>query len=101
MILERSGTVFPTGVGVNRCRYKQLQSLTDGRNLNQEIVCAGLAWWYQQYAKHGRVVAALEAEARRAKRGLWSDPQPVPPWEWRKRGNGLVVQSIERCPNVR
>ena len=27
----------------------------------------------------------LEVEAREANRGLWVDPAPVPPWEWRKR----------------
>ena len=27
-----------------------------------------------------------ETEAREAHRGLWIDPHPVPPWEWRKRG---------------
>jgi endonuclease YncB( thermonuclease family) len=27
----------------------------------------------------------IEDEARVAGRGLWSDPHPVPPWEWRRR----------------
>jgi micrococcal nuclease len=31
------------------------------------------------------VLEGLETEAREARKGLWVDPQPVPPWEWRKR----------------
>ena len=27
-----------------------------------------------------------EAEARQARRGLWSDEHAIPPWEWRKQG---------------
>ena len=29
------------------------------------------------------VLEGLEHEARDAKKGLWTDPQPLPPWEWR------------------
>jgi micrococcal nuclease len=58
--------------------------LPDGRSLNQELVKAGMAWWYRQYAPHDTTLAQLEAEARTAKRGLWADANPVPPWEWRK-----------------
>jgi endonuclease YncB( thermonuclease family) len=57
--------------------------LPDGRNLNQEVVRAGYAWWYRRYSADQRL-AALEAEARAARRGLWADPNPQPPWEWRK-----------------
>jgi hypothetical protein len=38
-----------------------------------------ISWWYRKYGLEG-----LEQKARAAKRGLWADPQPVPPWEWRK-----------------
>ena len=58
--------------------------LPDGRSLNQELVKAGMAWWYRQYAPNDTTLAQLEAEARTAKRGLWADAHPVPPWEWRK-----------------
>jgi endonuclease YncB( thermonuclease family) len=58
--------------------------LPDGRSLNQELVKAGMAWWYRPYAPNDIMLAQLEAEARTAKRGLWADAHPVPPWEWRK-----------------
>jgi micrococcal nuclease len=57
--------------------------LPDGRNLNQELVRTGFAWWLRRYAPNDSTLAELEAEARAAKRGLWADPKPVPPWEWR------------------
>ena len=62
--------------------------LPDGRSLNLELVKAGLAWRYVHYAKHDSRLAAAEAETRKAKRGLWSDPNPVPPWDWRRAKAG-------------
>ena len=58
--------------------------LPDGRNLGQELVRAGYAWWYRQYAPQETTLAQLEADARAAKQGLWSDPHAKAPWEWRK-----------------
>jgi endonuclease YncB( thermonuclease family) len=58
--------------------------LEDGRSLNQELVRAGLAWWYRQYAKNDAELKTLEREARDAKSGLWADADPVPPWNWRR-----------------
>jgi micrococcal nuclease len=64
--------------------------LVDGRLLNHELVRAGLAWRYRKYAPDIGTLAQLEAAARDAKRGLWSQPNPVPPWEWRKtKGEAL------------
>jgi endonuclease YncB( thermonuclease family) len=52
-------------------------------------VVAGMAWWYRQYAKEQEPGDAnryeqSELEARSRRIGLWSDPQPTPPWDWRK-----------------
>lgn len=58
--------------------------MPDGRSLNEELVAAGLAWWYRRYAPRNARLQALEAEARRERRGLWADRDPVPPWEFRK-----------------
>lgn len=57
--------------------------LPDGRNLNHELLKAGLAWWFRKYSKDS-YLQELENEARLAMRGLWADPEPVAPWEWRK-----------------
>lgn len=57
--------------------------LEDGRSLNHELVRAGLAWWYRQYAKKDKELERLERKARVTKSGLWFDTEPVPPWQWR------------------
>jgi endonuclease YncB( thermonuclease family) len=69
--------------------------LPDGRSLNQELVRQGLAWWYRRYAPHDERLAQLEAEARAAKRGLWSQPNPMPPWEWRGRPRAPLPANLE------
>ncbi len=59
--------------------------LPNGMNLNHELVKQGWCWWYRKYAPRDTVLEGLENEAREGRKGLWADPQPVPPWEWRKR----------------
>lgn len=61
--------------------------LADGTNVNQELVKDGWCWWYRKYAPGDTVLEGLEQEAREAGRGLWADPRPVPPWEWRKKSH--------------
>jgi micrococcal nuclease len=60
----------------------------DGRTLNHEILKAGFAWWFRKYSRDVSL-GDFEDEARLAKRGLWADSDPVPPWEWRKRTVGM------------
>src|SRR5436190_1872706 len=52
-------------------------------HINLEMVQDGLAWHYKQYSK-SKELADAEIAARRAKKGLWADTMPVPPWEYRK-----------------
>ena len=59
--------------------------LPDGTNVNQELVKEGWCWWYRKYAPGDTMLERLESEAREAKKGLWVEPNPVPPWEGRKR----------------
>jgi endonuclease YncB( thermonuclease family) len=78
-------------------RYKRTVAeiiLPDRRNLNLEIVRAGLAWWYQQYARRETVLRDLEQEARAAKRGLWSDPKPVAPGSGGRREPRRVSSEV-------
>jgi len=77
--------------------------LPDGRSLNQELVKAGMAWWYRPYAPNDIMLAQLEAEARAARRGLWADAHPIPPWEWRKgqRATSQAAATAANAPSPR
>ena len=55
----------------------------DGLNVNAELVKQGMAWVYRKYTDDKRLYT-LESEAKQAKRGLWLDENPIPPWEWRR-----------------
>jgi endonuclease YncB( thermonuclease family) len=59
-------------------------TLPDGMSLNRELVKQGWCWWFRKYAPNDTELKDLEASARRQQIGIWSDPQPVPPWEFRK-----------------
>jgi micrococcal nuclease len=54
-----------------------------GRSAAEQMVADGLAWHYKRYSDADELAAA-ESAARDARRGLWADPKPVPPWEWRR-----------------
>ena len=58
--------------------------LPSHHSLSVDLVGAGYAWWYRQYARHDTTLAMLERDAQEGKRGLWADAQPVAPWDWRK-----------------
>jgi micrococcal nuclease len=54
----------------------------NGKDASSEQASAGLAWFFTRYGRDASVKAA-EGLARGSRAGLWVDPSPVPPWEWR------------------
>jgi endonuclease YncB( thermonuclease family) len=58
--------------------------LADGTNVNHALVKEGRCWWSRKSAPDDAELERLELEAREAKKGLWEDPEPIPPWEFRK-----------------
>lgn len=75
-----------------RDRYKRIigKVIHVGSDVNLAMVNAGYAWWYRKYAHEQSPVdqvlyEAAENNARATRAGLWLDPNPVPPWKWRRR----------------
>jgi micrococcal nuclease len=68
-----------------RDRYKRILGTIylEGRWINNEMVAEGWAWHYTYYSKD-QELAKAEAAAKEAKKGLWADPNPIPPWDYRK-----------------
>ncbi|WP_070697969.1 thermonuclease family protein [Xanthomonas campestris] len=82
LVFRQSVTVADAG----RDRYGRVLGTVYvfGVNVNAEMVRQGMAWVYRQYATD-RSLFALEDEARAGRRGLWADPSPVPPWQFRRQ----------------
>lgn len=56
-----------------------------GQDVSSAQVRAGLAWVYTPYAQHFAQLPPLQAQARAARRGLWAQARPQPPWSYRQR----------------
>ena len=99
-----SGLVFGREVLVEwhkRDRYQRIVGkvfvappgcATCDKNVDASLdqIQAGMAWWYRKYAKEQSVedrlsYDAAEAEARNRGIGLWRDPDPMPPWDYRHK----------------
>lgn len=57
----------------------------DGQVLNRALVESGMAWVYEQYCTRQECSEwrQLQEKAKAGKVGLWSIPNPTPPWEFR------------------
>jgi endonuclease YncB( thermonuclease family) len=73
-------------VTTDRYRRTVGEVYADGVCVGCELLREGHAWVYRRYTD-SKVLLGLEAEARAAKRELWSLPEAerVAPWQWRER----------------
>lgn len=53
-----------------------------GVNANTQQLQRGYAWVYARFNSNP-VDHAIQAKARFRRIGLWADPAPIPPWQWR------------------
>lgn len=67
-------------------------------SVNLWLVRNGWAWRYEKYSKSEALKAAQDV-AKNGKLGLWADPNPIPPWEWRKRKSPTSAPGTPLQPN--
>lgn len=75
----------------DRYRHTVAHIKCSGVDANTEQVKRGMAWVYRRYARDHNLYV-IQHDARAAKRGLWADSSPVPPWEFRKQRQRYVRQ---------
>jgi len=81
-----SGDSVRVGAVLALCQYMdpEIVLVIEARSVKD-----GLAWHYVEHAPDDKRLAAIEAEARKSKRGLWSDSKtPISPWDWRQGERG-------------
>ena len=62
----------------------------NGKNINKELLKAGLAWHFRRYSKD-KELQTLEDQARAEKIGLWKDKNPIPPWDCGRSLRGFFI----------
>lgn len=70
----------------NKDRYGRTVAIiyADGKNVNEEMVKMGNAWWYQEYAKKDAQFEEYQENAKQKKLGLFSRKGYTEPWNYRK-----------------
>jgi endonuclease YncB( thermonuclease family) len=86
-------------IGIPRARI----DLDDGRKVAEELLKNGWAWWDREDAKEDERFKEMESVAREAKKGLWIEENPIPPWEFRKEAPpnptaGTVPEVLGKTP---
>ena len=82
--LFKTVEIEPTPQGKDRYgRVVAVIILPTGESLQAALLRNGHAWVWPRYCVSCDEWDALQADARRNRRGLWAVPDSIPPWEWR------------------
>jgi endonuclease YncB( thermonuclease family) len=99
-----SGLVFAQQVelrtrGTDRYGRTLARVYVGSIDVSATMVRSGSAWAFRRYLAD-RSILRLEADARRARRGLWSLPESevVAPWEWRQTGREPSRRPMDAKP---
>ena len=80
--LVKGKPVEVIGNGQDKYRRTLGTVIVGGVDANARQVATGMAWHYARFDKSPALARAQEA-ARTSRSGLWADPAPMAPWEWR------------------
>lgn len=85
-------------------RYQRVlgKVLLNDLDMNLKQIEAGMAWHYKKYENEQTISDRIkysdaEREARRVRRGLWQDTNPMAPWDYRqaKREQRKAMKAFE------
>jgi endonuclease YncB( thermonuclease family) len=83
LVLQKKVTVEP--VEIDKYGRTVAKVNTPEGCVNERLIAEGCAWVYKRYCKAGdqKAWSALEQTARQQGVGLWSQPDPTAPWDFR------------------
>ena len=55
----------------------------DGISVNEAMLSSGLAWHFTRYDRNAKW-EELQQQARKQQIGIWSQPNPIAPWKFRR-----------------
>lgn len=81
----------------NRDRYGRTVAVVyvNGKNVNEEMVKNGNAWWYQEYDKKDTKMQAYQENAKKNKLGLFGKKEYVEPWNYRKEKKAAATSKTK------
>lgn len=84
MKLCKQADIQVTFTGIDKYQRELGYLSCNNTSVSESLIEQGYAWFNVRYSSNW-ALQAVENEARQAKRGLWKQKNPMPPWEWRQK----------------